>query len=160
MLTMHRISLSLAALSLLLVGQAAQAEYRPFCASIVGACTHTGPDAPLLRADVCWNGTAAILKGAGSCPTGTKPYRVDYGSVDPLTAIVSGFVPHDDACSVTGVCLSFAPHDGGQESPICCEGGTCWPGTVCPGGSGTILYCNDGVSNDDGTVTCFESESI
>jgi hypothetical protein len=138
-------------------------NYRDFCGSVPRACTFTGPDAPVLAAVVCWSSstsTATLMTGA-TCPTGRWPYFVKYGLVDPMSLSVSAFVPLDDACSRPGLCqpTEFKPANT-TNAPICCFGGNCWPinDDLCP--SGEIYFCFDGVSNDDGTVTCFEGEPL
>ncbi|NJK31580.1 MAG: hypothetical protein HC927_03705 [Deltaproteobacteria bacterium] len=70
------------------------------------------------------------------------------------------YIPVLNACSIPGICVAPPQgHDPGWESPICCDDadGTCWPGTEC---GGTVYFCHDGVSNEDGTVTCFEKEEL
>lgn len=140
-------------------GQEAHATtFRDLCSSVPGECEFTGPDAPVLAANVCWSRTtsqARLMTGA-TCPTGSWPYFVKYGVVDPLTQVVTGFVPLEDACSRPGLCQpsEFAPPNT-TTAPLCCIGDLCWPleGTnMCEGGE--LLFCADGVSNEDGTVTC------
>ena len=134
-------------------------NYRDLCGAVPSACSYTGPDAPVLAAAVCWNGstsTARLMTGA-SCPTGSWPYFVKYGVVDPMLAIVTAYVPLDDACSRPGLCQPgiLAPSTT-TVAPICCFGGTCYPDDGdCYGGE--LLLCAYGASNEDGTVTCFES---
>jgi hypothetical protein len=137
-------------------------NYRDFCGSVPRACVFTGPDAPVLAAVVCWSSTtsdATLMTGA-TCPTGRWPYFAKYGLVDPLSLQVTAFVPLDDACSRPGLCqpANFKPANT-TNAPICCYGiggDDCWPldDDLCP--NGEILYCMDGVSNEDGTVTCFQ----
>jgi len=134
--------------------------YRDLCSAVPGACEFTGPDAPVLVANVCWSmstSTATLMTGA-TCPTGSWAYSVKYGVVDPFSLIVAAFVPLDDACSRPGLCQpgSFAPPNTVLAGVICCFGDICYPagGDQCYGGA--LFFCSDGVSNDDGTVTCFE----
>ncbi len=138
----------------------AEASYRDFCASVPSACVFTGPWAPVLAAEVCWSRTSGIatLRGSQNCPTGTWPYSVKYGDVDPLTSIVTAYVPLDDACSHPGICqpAEFAPANT-TSAPMCCIGGTCYPyNGQC---DGEVLLCDNGVTNEDGTVTCFDDET-
>jgi hypothetical protein len=146
----------------LLVSQPASAEYRDFCGSVPGACEYTGPDAPVLAANVCWSrstSTATLLTGA-TCPTGSWPYFVKYGLVDALSVHVTAFIPLDNACSRPGICQpgEFAPPNT-TTAAICCPD-FCWPyeSAECEGQD--ILFCSDGASNEDGTVTCFEEENV
>lgn len=147
--------------SLLLSADVDASQYRPFCGSHLDACEYTGPDAPVLRADVCWDGNQAILE-VGDCPTGSWPYHVDYGEVlDPLTNEVQAYVPLDWACDVPDICVAGPPPQEASSVPICCYGSTCYEPTDdgCPAGS-TAVMCKSGVSNLDGTVTCFEGSDL
>ncbi len=136
--------------------------YRDLCTSVPTECEYTGPDAPVLAENVCWSrstSTATLMTGA-TCPTGSWPYAVKYGVVDPLSGIVTSFVPLDNACSRPGLCQpgNLAPPNT-TTGAMCCVEGICWPlaGTNgCEGGE--LLLCLNGVSNDDGTVTCFDEE--
>jgi hypothetical protein len=152
-------------LALTLTPTAAAAEERELCLSAPSACTPAlDTTAPLLGASVCYSAaTGATLKGASACPTGTWAYHVAYGEVsDPLTNLVAPYLPLENACNDPLRCVDGPPPPDAQEFPICCtspnntSGGdeTCvnWDGTAC---GGTIWFCVDGVSNDDGTVTCF-----
>ena len=134
--------------------------YRDLCGSAPSACEYTGPDAPVLAAVVCWSrttSTTTLMTGA-SCPTGSWPYFAKYGVVEPLTMHVTAFLPLDDACSRPGLCLpgSFAPQSTASAA-MCCYDNVCWPAVgvdACQGGE--LLFCSNGVSNEDGTVTCFD----
>ena len=134
-------------------------NYRDLCSSVPSACEYTGPDAPVLAAVVCWErstSTARLMTGA-SCPTGSWPYFAKYGVVEPLTQNVTAFLPLDDACSRPGLCQpAIQAPSTTTVAPICCFGDVCYPAydDQCYGGE--LLFCFDGVSNEDGTVTCFE----
>lgn len=136
--------------------------YRDLCSSVPGECEYTGPNAPVLAANVCWSRTTstALLMSGATCPTGSWPYTVKYGVVDPLTATVTGFVPLDDACSRPGLCSPgyLAPPNTWTE-PMCCTNGACWPLDAEQGCGGEILLCLNGVTNDDGTVECFDDQT-
>jgi hypothetical protein len=148
------------ALMLAAVPATASAEYRYLCTSIPGSCQYTGPDAPKLTIDVCYIAEVgeARVKGASDCPTGSWPYEIAYGEIiDPLLGTVLPYAPLDDACEA-GHCVENVLHDAGQEYPMCCEnGGPCWPGGTC---GGALYWCNDGVCNEDGTITCFDAEEL
>ncbi len=137
--------------------QLASAAYRDFCTSVPSACHYTGPDAPVLAANVCWSkstGIATVM--SGGCPTGSWPYFVKYGIVD-VFGVVTAFIPLDDACSRPGICQpGYLAPPSTNEAPICCPD-DCWPADspACVG-QDEFLFCDDGVSNEDGTVTCFE----
>ena len=150
----------LAAIGLLDTPIAKATNYRDLCSSVPSACEYTGPDAPVLAAVVCWErstSTARLMTGA-SCPTGSWPYFAKYGVVDPFTLQVNAYQPLDDACSRPGLCQpSIQAPTTTTTGVICCFGGTCYPAydDQCYGGE--LLFCLNGVSNEDGTVTCFES---
>lgn len=134
--------------------------YRYLCTSSPSSCEYASPDAPYLNSDVCLDSTGFVsLKGAGSCPSGSWPYSLDYGEViDPQTNEVQGYIPLDDACYKPGLCVEYEPHTGGTEDAMCCDtGNTCYPGATC---GGSIWWCYDGVTEADGTITCYESEQI
>ncbi len=136
--------------------------YRDLCGAVPDECEYSGPEAPVLAANVCWSRTtsqAQLMTGA-TCPTGSWPYFVKYGVVDPLTQVVTGLVPLEDACSRPGLCQpgSFAPPNT-TAGAMCCIGDVCWPAEdLCNGGE--LLFCAEGASNEDGTVTCFDENPV
>lgn len=160
----HSQSIPLTLALTLATTQAHATTYRDLCTSIPDQCDYTGPNAPVLAANVCWSratSTSRLMTGA-TCPSGSYPFSLKYGVVDPLSGIVAGFVPLDDACSRPGLCLpgSFAPPTT-TPAPMCCVGDQCW--TIEAGlepldCEGEILYCTDGATNDDGTVSCFDDD--
>jgi hypothetical protein len=131
------------------------------CSAVTGLCQYTGPDAPVLRAHVCYTSSTGLLHlmGASGCPTGSGQYTLTYGAVtDPVTNEVQGFIPLTDACTVQGLCVDGPPPPDAQEHPMCCdEDYVCVDGASC---GGTIYFCHDGVCNEDGTVTCFNGEPL
>jgi hypothetical protein len=155
-------------LGLAIVPAAADAEYRQLCSSIPTACDYTGPDAPKLDVDVCYGSATGARLKTGACPTGTWAYHVTHGEVvDPASNEVAAYVPLDDACATPGICVDGPPPPGAQAFPICCTsaGGTSgggescqnWNGSDC---GGTLWFCDDGVSNLDGTVSCFSGVEL
>lgn len=143
-------------LGLVFSPMAAHAEYRDLCDS-TKVCEYTGPNAPALGADVCLNATGQVrLKGSSPCALGSVPFHVRHGEVyDAVQQLVIAYTPLANACS-QGVCESMPDNVTlplVNEEVICCEGAICWPGLDC---DGTLFWCEDGVSNEDGTVTCFE----
>ncbi len=135
--------------------------YADLCSSIPGECEYTGPTAPVLAANVCWSrttSTARLMTGA-TCPSGSFAYFLKYGVVDPFTSIVTGFVPLNDACDV-GLCApSYLAPANTWPGVMCCIEGVCWPGdgSHC---EGELLFCSNGVSNEDGTVECFDEQNV
>lgn len=137
----------------MLISADAFAQYRELCSSVPKACTYTGPEAPVLRANVCWNGSSARLKTTSPCPSGSWPYYVGFGEIIDTQGTIAAYVPLDWACSNPGICVAGPVPDGATEEPLCCNG-SCVP--LANGCDGAILLCENGVTNDDGTVTCFE----
>jgi len=157
----HGRLVTIAMLTLLAPAEADAA--RDLCTSNPGACVYTGPDAPVLAAEVCHSSTGTWLKGA-SCPTGTWTYFVRYGEVvDPLTNMIAAYIPLDNACDSPGLCVDGPPPVGAEPFPMCCTGNTSGGDSTCVSGAscgGTVWYCHDGVSNVDGTVTCFNAQEL
>jgi hypothetical protein len=157
---MHRTVRTLLTLALVSIPLTADAEYRYLCTSVPGACEYTPANVPKLLADVCYDpsSNAVRLKGTPTCLAGSRPFTVIYGEVvDPQTGEVAAYAPLDDACGA-GLCAAYVQHGGPQPYIMCCEsGGPCWPGGGC---DGVLYWCNDGVCNEDGTVTCFDSEGL
>ena len=152
------------ALVLGLAGVDAHATNRDLCVSVPGECEYSGPNAPVLATTVCWfrsTSTTKLMTGA-TCPTGGWPYFVKYGVVDPLTLEVTGFVPLEDGCAVPGLCSpSFQAPESTWSAAMCCIDGTCWPHHTiggCEGGE--LFYCSNGVTNEDGTVECFDDHEV
>jgi hypothetical protein len=157
---MPRTVFALFTLTLLAFPLTADAEYRYLCTSVPGACEYTPANVPKLLADVCYDPSNNVtrVKGTAPCLVGTSAFTVIYGEiVNPVTGEVAAYAPLDDACAA-GKCVEYQPHDNPQEHGMCCEnGGPCWP----VGGCGGVLYwCNDGVCNEDGTITCFDAEEL
>ena len=126
-------------------------------------CTWTGPDAPVLDAEVCCNieaDTAScwLPNREGNCKMGSKWY-CEHG--EELASGVVCYRPYPDACEL-GYCVqtpTLPPEV--QEDLLCCNPGACQgiaPADMmdCEGLGGTITWCHDGMSNVDGTVTCFD----
>ncbi len=158
----HALTLALVvALGLASSNEAQATPYRDLCSSVPSECEFTGPLTPGLAVAVCWSrstSTSRLLTGA-TCPSGSYPYAVKHGVVDPLTLIVTAFVPLDDACSRPGLCESgsLAPPTT-WGAVMCCIEGTCWPDDdSC---DGELLFCSNGVTNDDGTVECFDDQDV
>lgn len=138
----------------------ASAEYRDLCDSS-RVCEYTGPNAPVLDADVCLDPTGEVrLKGSSPCSTGSIPFHVRFGDViDPVMQLVVAYIPLKNACSVPGMCEVQEYSSGTSTAQaICCINGVCWPGFHDCGG--TLMWCDDGVCNEDGTVTCFEGLEV
>ncbi len=134
------------------------------CSSIPYACDYSTFDVPVLAAEVCWYRATATarLKLGTACPAGSWSYSVKYGVVDPFSLVVSAFVPLENACDVPGLCtgVDFAPA-GTTSGAMCCIDGTCYPHYYvggCEGGE--LFFCEEGVTNEDGTVECFDDTNV
>ncbi|EDM76666.1 hypothetical protein PPSIR1_38099 [Plesiocystis pacifica SIR-1] len=153
---------SLLAGSLLVLSAApAHAQYRDLCDSSK-VCEYTGPNAPVLDADVCLDPTGTVrLKGSAGCSHAEIPFHARFGEVyEPLQQLVVAYIPLQSACTVPGLCEAkeeYSPNTGTAQA-LCCINGVCWPGI--DGCQGTLMWCDDGVCNEDGTVTCFEGTAL
>jgi hypothetical protein len=151
--------LSILAVALLFAPAQADAGQNPsLCTSVGKACVKTGPQAPVLRADVCWNQIHLQLKGSGDCPVGSWPYWVDFGEViDPILGLVIAYVQLPDACDM-GMCVTSPVPDGTTAEPICCPNpgqNDCEPDEgFCP--EEYIVWCDQAASNDDGSISCHD----
>ena len=128
-------------------------------------CKWTGPDAPVLDSDVCCSleGDSAACwmpDTQGNCAAGSKWY-CEHGQKQVGGGVVC-YQPFPSACD-SGHCVQAPelPPDV-QADLICCfDGGGCehivtldiWN---CEDSGGIVSWCEDGTSNADGTVTCFD----
>jgi hypothetical protein len=137
--------------------------YRYLCTSVPAACEYAPQSAPTIAADVCWDGSAAYLKGTGSCASGSWPYHVLYGEVvDPGTNEVAAYIPLDDACDLNY--CTVKPSGAGPTEPgaMCCGSAGCTDlasGSSC-GGNTVIVWCLEGeeATNQNGSWVCYEPE--
>jgi hypothetical protein len=123
-------------------------------------CQWTGPKAPVLNRDVCCDihdGVAACVlpTSAGRCSIGSR-YYCKYGEASGAGVVC--YKPFPDACGL-GFCVQPPEVPPPVQALIACcsAGGACveidpWGDLEC---GGTIIGCLDGVSNEDGTITCF-----
>lgn len=138
--------------------------YQDLCTAVPRECEYTGPVAPVLATSVCWNRTTGVtrLMTNGTCPSGSYPFSIKYGIVDPFTAEVLGLIPVPDACSRPGICSPgyLAPDNTWSAAAMCCIDGVCWPQVGIGGCDGEVLICFEGVTNEDGTVECFDDTPV
>lgn len=126
-------------------------------------CEWSGPNVPMLDHEVCCqfdaDGAACALPDErGGCAAGS-PYYCEHGEVFG-TGVVC-YQTFKDACEL-GWCVDMPELPPPvQAHMMCCNDGACQEVSVqelvdCFDNEGTILHCDDGVSNADGTVTCFD----
>ena len=120
-------------------------------------------DAPLLEANVCCSleDNAAHCKlsnSRGYCSSGARMW-CEHGEVDSTTGDVTCYQEFPDACD-QGLCVQApAGTPQGDHTILCCHLGNC---TAIEGYedvvncAGDFLGCNYGMTNEDGTVECFE----
>jgi hypothetical protein len=153
----HRaIFLTLGAAAGMVLAFGSAAAYSPLCDGVPTACDYAGPDAPILQADVCWNGGSASLKGTSNCPSGTSPYYVEYGELE-TTGAVQAYVSLPDGCA-RGYCLAAPdPYPWTLEGELCCTGTA--PNLNCTLSvldcSGEIIWCEN-YTNTNGEIDCYE----
>ncbi|MFO7567231.1 MAG: hypothetical protein R6X02_31590, partial [Enhygromyxa sp.] len=124
--------------------ESAASDYRYLCTSIPSACEYVPAPAPSLKADVCWDGSAAFLMPAGGCPTGQWPFYIQRGEiVDPVTNQVQAYIPLYDACDM-GFCEVKPPGAGPTEpGPMCCSNNGCTNTSYddCTGANEILVWC-------------------
>ena len=114
------------------------------------------PDgAPVLDAAVCCDDNACHKPWLGSCADSQEMYYCELGEVLASDEIACYFeVP--DYCEVFPCDPGYQTHP--QSNEMCCHEGVCWPYKSGSGDCeiGDLYWCFDGVTNEDGTVTCFD----
>lgn len=145
---------------MLLWSEPAEAGLPYLCTSIPKVCEYASSEAPVLRAEVCWNGSTVTLKGTAACPSGSRAFWVEHGSIDPLTGAVQAYIALEDACA-RGWCIELAPGMAWptDDGEVCCQPepvtGTCTLEVMdC---DGEILWCEGYEANNDGTIECMDA---
>lgn len=124
-----------------------------------GACVYASADAPVLEADVCWDGRVAKLKGTAPCSGYARAYRVRHGEVlDPTSGEIAAYAPLTDTCKIVpcGPNYEEQPVDDGTA---CCDpqtGDCTSPDANGMCTVGDITWCKELETHPDGSVTCFE----
>jgi hypothetical protein len=124
-----------------------------------GGCVYAAWDAPVLSADVCWDGKVAKIKGTAPCLGYSRAYHVRNGEVlDPQTGVVAAYAPLPNTCEIVACEPNF------QEQPLedglaCCDPktGDCFApdaNGMCT--VGDITWCKEVEKHNNGTVTCHE----
>lgn len=125
-------------------------------------CEWSGPDVPLLEANLCCSlddaAACELANSRGYCTTGARVW-CEFGEVDSSSGAVTCYQVFPDACDA-GYCVQ-APPGAQQGTPpplLCCGPGGCVPITMADVDdcAGEFLGCLWGMSNDDGTVECFD----
>lgn len=146
----------------------------PAAASAPDRCRELGPDgypaycdaigerdAPFWGEAACCVESRCVELGAAGCPSGTQEYTCQYAEPDGqgnLTCLY--LVPYyceENPCPSNNDDLDFAAPPQIQAHLICCYDGGCYDtqGGIC---GGAEYICFNGVSNEDGTVTCFDED--
>lgn len=114
------------------------------------------PDgAPRFDGTVCCDADTCIAAGAGTCLTGRKPYYCELGQLW-ASGEVSCYFEVPSYCDVFPCAPGFQTWP--QANGMCCYEGICWN---TDSGSNDceindVYWCSDGVTNSDGTMTCFD----
>jgi hypothetical protein len=110
--------------------------------------------APVYDDTVCCEGRTCVPARGGLCAVG-KPFYCELGEVRP-TGEVSCYFEVPEFCEVFPCKPGFQTQP--QANPMCCYEGVCWnlfgDGYDCE--IQDIYWCDDGVTNQDGTITCFD----
>lgn len=121
-------------------------------------CQPAGPDAAWWDDELCCAGAQCVETTTAGCPKGKGKYWCDHVEIDSEGIITCLFkVP---AYCDTHDCSAPAP--GYQPQPesnvMCCYAEGCYDpmGASC---GGILYWCDDGVSNANGTVTCFDPDT-
>jgi hypothetical protein len=111
--------------------------------------------APRWDAAVCCNDTGCEASVRGSCLKDRKSYYCELGEVR-ADGKVSCYFEVPDYCDVFPCAPGFQTWP--QANSMCCYEGVCWNifGDNLDCEVQDIYWCDDGVTNQDGTVTCFD----
>ena len=110
--------------------------------------------APVYDGAVCCDGASCQASQGGGCPDSLEPYYCDLGEV-LASEEVACYVEVPDYCDVFPCSPGYQAQP--QSNMMCCSQGVCWHfnhGDDCE--LGDIFWCQDGVSNPDGTITCLD----
>ena len=119
-------------------------------------CSPHPEGAPLYDGTVCCNDTTCFESEGGPCFDGEVLYSCELGKVSASKEVTCFF-------EVPTYCEVFPCDPGYQTQPqangMCCVNGICW--NIYDDDPGScevqdIYWCDDGVTNLDGTVTCFD----
>jgi hypothetical protein len=114
------------------------------------------PDgAPRFDNTVCCDASGCVAAQRSGCAKGRTPYHCDLGEVW-VGGVVSCYFEVPQYCDVFPCAPGFQTWP--QANEMCCHAGECW--NTDPFANDCeiddIYWCDDGVTNEDGTVTCFD----
>ncbi|PRP95032.1 hypothetical protein ENSA5_40300 [Enhygromyxa salina] len=111
--------------------------------------------APRYDGTVCCDERMCFESPEGYCLADEKPFYCELGEVRS-TGEVSCYFEVPDYCDVFPCAPGFQAQP--QANHICCHEGICWStfGDSNDCELQDIYWCYDGVTNEDGTVTCFD----
>ena len=111
--------------------------------------------APVYDNAVCCDSELCYEPAERGCLEDESPYYCERGDVGASGVVTCYF-------EVPSYCEVFPCEPGIQapplDNPMCCHGGICWNifGDSYDCEIQDIYWCDDGVTNSDGTVTCFD----
>jgi hypothetical protein len=111
--------------------------------------------APVYDSTVCCDGQTCIAAQDGYCGGDRERFYCELGEAW-ATGEVSCYFEVPDYCDVFPCAPGFQPQP--VSISMCCNAGVCWTlyGDANDCELGDIYFCHDGVTNEDGTVTCFD----
>lgn len=115
--------------------------------------------APVYDGVVCCNGEVCFEQDSRGCLEDEQPYFCELGDVG-VAGLVTCYFEVPSYCDVYP-CEQAPPtvQTVPQSNGMCCNAGICWTiwnASECE--LQDIYWCDDGVSNEDGTVTCFDED--
>jgi hypothetical protein len=111
--------------------------------------------APVYDDTVCCDDYSCVPARDGACAVGESFY-CELGEVWEASGEVSCYFEVPDYCDVFPCAPGFQSQP--QSVTMCCSQGICW--STYPGANDCelddIFWCQDGVTNEDGTATCLD----
>lgn len=121
-------------------------------------CSPTGPDGPLWEGEVCCDGAKCIEHEGTSCPDRMTTYQCELAELDAEGGVTCLFEVENycDTHACPTAPQGYQPQP--QGNAMCCYDGACYDtlGDEC---GGILYWCDDGVTNESGTVSCFDSDT-
>lgn len=121
-------------------------------------CSPTGPDAPRWAEEICCDGAMCVEVGTVGCPDDTLNFWCRNAEVDGEGNVTCLFeVPkYCDIYDCPEPSPGYQPHPA--SNVMCCFAEACYDANefIC---YGNLYWCDDGVNNWDGTMTCFDDDT-